>query len=100
MWQAGINLLAGTWVLISGFVSAAVTPANYIIVGIVIAVCGFWKSKTQWQGIVNGILGLWLIFSGLVSPLVVPVNQWIIGLVVGILASWQIWGSPRHRATA
>ena len=93
-------MLAGTWIFISGFVSSTVVPVNYIIMGVIVAIFGFWNPRKEWQGILNGILGLWLIISGFVPQLVTPANLWVIGIAVGVLASSRLWTKPHHHAAA
>ncbi len=99
MWQGWINVVLGIWMIVSGLVPSLQTPVNLIIVGLLIAIMGFWTYKT-WQGIVNGILGLWLFVSGAIIHLLAPVNFIIVGLVVALLALWEALGHPtemRHK---
>jgi hypothetical protein len=96
MWQAWINAIAGIWVFLSGFLNAAITPWNFFIMGLIIAVFGFWTYRGQWQGYVNGILGLWLILSSFVSALINPVNLWITGIIVTAMAVWRIISAQRR----
>ena len=94
MWQAWVNFILGLWLLISGFIPGLNVNINYIIVGILIAILGFWTYK-QWQGIVNGILGLWILVSGFIAALMVNWNLIIVGIVVAILGIWQALTKPK-----
>lgn len=94
MWQAWINFILGLWFILSGIITSLGASVNYIIVGIVVAVLGFWSYK-QWQGIVIGILGLWFILSGIVTSLMAPVNLIIVGIVIAVLAIWQALTKPK-----
>ncbi len=94
MWQAWINFILGLWFILSGIITSLGVNVNYIIVGIVVAVLGFWTYK-QWQGIVVGILGLWMILSGIVTSLMAPVNLIIVGIVIAVLAIWQALTKPK-----
>jgi len=94
-----INLLAGAWAFISGFWGTAMHPVNFFVIGIVIAVFGFWTYQREWQGYVNGIIGLWLILSAFVPPLMAQVNLAISGIIVMILAIWRMVNIHGHHPT-
>jgi len=94
MWQAWINFILGLWIILSGIIVSLGVSANYIVVGIVVALLGFWTYK-QWHGVVIGILGLWLILSGIVTSLIAPVNLIISGIVIAILGIWQAMAKPK-----
>lgn len=96
MWKAWINFILGLWFILSGIVISLGTSVNYIIVGIVVAILGFWSAK-QWQGIVIGILGLWMILSGIVTSLMAPINLIIVGIIVAVLAIWQALEKPKPK---
>ncbi len=66
MWQAGINVIAGIWAIVSSSTGSLITPGNFLITGLVVALFGFWNPQWQWQGIVDGILGQWLILSSVI----------------------------------
>jgi len=96
MWQAWINFILGIWVFFSGIVTSLTASANFIIVGIVVTILGFWTAN-KWQGVILGIAGLWLILSGIVPGLIAPANMIITGIVAAILAIWE--GSKTQTAT-
>ncbi len=91
MWQAWINIIVGAWVFLSSFVHNANVAVNFFIVGIIIAIFGFWTPRKKWQGYINGFIGLWLILSGFFLALQASTNLWITGLIVVILASWRAY---------
>lgn len=93
MWQAWVNFALGLWSILSGIVSTLGVSVKYIIVGIAVAVFGFW-TYSRWQGIVLGILGLWMILSGLVTPLTAQWNLLLTGIVIAGLAIWQALAKP------
>jgi hypothetical protein len=84
------NLLAGYWAFISGFWGIMIQPINFFVIGIVIAIFGFWTYQREWQGYVNGIIGLWLIISSSVPALADSVNLALSGVVVVVLAIWRM----------
>ena len=49
MWQQWVNGILGLWVLISSFVgmSASGMTTNLVIVGIVVAILGFWGAASH-----------------------------------------------------
>jgi len=94
MWKAWVNFILGLWFILSGIITGLGANVNYVIVGIVVAVLGFWSAK-QWQGIVIGILGLWMILSGIVTSLMSPVNLIIVGIVIAVLGLWQALAKPK-----
>lgn len=87
MFQSWINGILGVWMIVAGFISGVQHGVNYIIVGLVIAILGFWAAK-KWQNAVCGILGLWFILSGIVSNLIAPANSIIVGIVIAGLSFW------------
>ena len=91
-----INIVAGLWAFITGYLVHALVPANLVILGIVIAVCGFWTYEREWQGFVNGVIGIWLILSAFAPALMVPVNLWISGIAVIGLAVWRLVSVSSH----
>ena len=91
-----VNIVAGLWAVITGFLVQALVPANLVILGIVIAVFGFWTYEQEWQGIINGLIGLWLILSAFIPTLMVPVNLWISGIAVIGLAVWRLVSVSSH----
>jgi hypothetical protein len=94
MWKAWVNFILGLWFILSGIITGLDANVNYIIVGVVVAILGFWTAK-QWQGIVMGILGLWMILSGIVTSLMSPVNLIIVGIVIAVLGLWQALAKPK-----
>ncbi|RMF61715.1 MAG: hypothetical protein D6748_00945 [Calditrichaeota bacterium] len=97
MWKAWVNFVLGLWLILSGIITTLGVQANYIIVGIVVAVLGFWTGKI-WQGIVTGILGIWLFLSGLISTLMAPINMLIVGVIVAGLSLWEALQRPHTPA--
>ena len=100
MWQSWISLVAGIWAIISGLVYSLVTPVNFLITGLVIAIFGFWapSSAVRWQGSINGIVGLFLVLCAFIMSLQMPVSFLIAGVAVLVLASWQVVvTSPRGK---
>ncbi len=95
MWKAWINFVLGLWLILSGIITGLGVSGNYIIVGIVVAILGFWSAR-QWQGTVIGILGLWMILSGIVPSLIAPVNLIMVGIVIAVLAIWQTFAKPKQ----
>ncbi len=90
-----VKIIAGLWLLLSGFAVSLQSPVNMIVVGAFLAVCCFLSHKT-WQVLTTGILGLWLFVSGMIHvlgsaavPLVSSVNFFTVGillLLLGILS--------------
>jgi hypothetical protein len=91
-----INILAGIWAFITGFWIYVLQPVNLFVIGVVIAVFGFWTYEKEWQGIVNGLIGLWLVLSAFIPNLVTPVNLWISGVIVAGLAIWRLISISFH----
>lgn len=87
MWQGLINLILGLWLLISGLIPTFQTPANMIVVGIIVAVMGFTRVK-KWPGALSGILGLWVFLSGLWFKILAPTNFIVVGLLVAGCGLW------------
>jgi len=46
-WQDWINGLLGIWLVISGFVPSLMTKWNLIIVGVLVAILGFWSANAE-----------------------------------------------------
>ncbi len=42
-----INVIAGLWIFISAFTGAATSQANYLIVGIIVAIVGLWAALSK-----------------------------------------------------
>ncbi|MFO7963024.1 MAG: hypothetical protein R6U50_03800 [Desulfobacterales bacterium] len=95
-----INVLAGAWAFFSAFWYYMLQPINFFILGVIIAIFGFWTYRKEWQGIVNGIIGLWLILSAFVPSLIAQWNLLISGLVVIALAVWRMFRTRRPRPVA
>ncbi len=95
-----INLLAGAWAFISSFLIYASQPLNFLLIGVVITIFGFWTYHREWQGYVNGIIGLWLILSAFFPSLSVSSNLMISGIVVMAIAIWRIYSLRTHRPIA
>lgn len=88
MWQGWINLILGVWLIISGFIPSLQTPANFIIIGILAMVFGFWTYK-NWLGDAAGILGIWLFLNGVWFHIFSPVNFIIVGVLLAISGLWE-----------
>ena len=84
-----LNLLAGDLTFICGFFGI-MPPIYFFLIGVVIAIFGFWTYQREWQGYVNGIIGLWLILSSFVPALTDQVNLTLSGIVVVALAIWRM----------
>jgi len=95
MWKPWVNFILGLWFILSGLITGLEGTLNYIIVGVVVAILGFWSAR-QWQGIVIGILGLWMILSGIATSLMSPVNLIIVGIVIAVLGLWQALAKPKR----
>ncbi len=91
-----VNILTGLWAFITGFSVSMLHPLNIVVLGVVIAVFGFWTYEKEWQGIVNGLIGLWLVLSVFSPALMVPVNLWISGSIVVVLAIWRLISVSSH----
>ena len=96
-WAAGLDVLAGIWILISPWVLAfwgvGTATGNNIILGIAILVLGaiaYNGPEEMWASWVNFILGIWMI----VSPYVLGFsmfgrilsNNIVSGIVVAVLS--------------
>lgn len=97
MTRSWINLIAGAWAIFSGFFVYFLHPVNFLLIGLFMAVFGFWTNRNEWQGIVNGIIGLWLILSAFVPSLMAQWNLIIAGIVVFILALWRMSSVQKMR---
>ena len=91
-----VNILAGLWAVISGYWAYMLNPVNFVVLGVVIAVFGFWTYEQEWQGIINGIIGLWLVLSAFIPAAITLVNLWISGIVVIGLAVWRLVSVSSH----
>lgn len=92
MWTGWVNLVLGVWTLISGLASSLQGTANYIIVGIILALLNFITASKAWQGVICGIFGIWLFVSGIVGGLQGGANLIIVGIltiIFGILLGTQ-----------
>lgn len=100
MWQAFINLIAGTWLIICGFVQTLQTQPVIITAGITIILFGFWgaAAANSRQGSMNGFIGIWLFLSGVVFALAIQWNFLVSGIFIIIVALWDIAGyeTPRQ----
>ena len=113
-WAAGLNVLAGIWILISPWVlqfwGIRTATGNNIILGIAILVLGivaYSGSEELWASWVNLILGCWMIISAYVLGFsmygTILTNNIVSGVVVGVLAlialSTPMVVTPTYRAT-
>ncbi len=87
MFQSWINGILGLWMILTGFISGVQTSVNFIVVGAVIAILGFWGAR-KWQNDVSAVLGLWFVLSGIITSLISPVNSIIVGIIVAALSFW------------
>lgn len=96
---SGLNMLAGTWLIISPFVlgyEAADAFWNPILFGAIVLVLAVTRAvlpsaRTWWMSTINAVIGVWLFLSAfwLASTAVAVNNMWITGLIVLILAVWS-----------
>ena len=100
MWQGWIDLAAGIWLIICGFIPLLRTPVSMLVGGAVVFIFGFWGASrnNSWQGTINGIIGAWLFLSAIWFNLVVTWNFFIFGAVIAILAIWNVTehSEPSH----
>jgi hypothetical protein len=95
MWQPLVNLIAGLWIVFSGYSENFSVAGNVMLIGVVVAIMGFWRSR-EWEGMVCGILGLWLIVSSIFPVLLGPANLTIIGLAIAVIAAGHLFALRRH----
>lgn len=95
MWQSWMNILAGIWLIICGFIPQLRTPASLIAAGAAVLVFGFWNTAQikSWQGIINGLAGIWLFLSGLWFGIFFQWNFLIFGVLITLVA---FWNSAQH----
>lgn len=101
MWQAWLSFFIGIWLIISGSTSLLQGPVNMIIIGILMAIVGFFLLR-GWEGFVNGILGIWLLISGFISGLITMQNFLVIGIMISIISIVRIFhlhrgGENKHK---
>jgi len=89
MWKQSINLILGTWLMISSVLVPLQTSVNLEITGFIVAMMGFLSFKS-WQGITNGLLGTWLFVCGVSSALILPLNCIISGAVITLFSGWDL----------
>jgi len=92
-----INILAGLWAIISGEWAFLLHPVNFFVLGVGIAVFGFWTYEQEWQGFINGAIGLWLVIAAFVPAAIAPASLWISGIAVICLASWRLVSVVSHQ---
>jgi len=85
MWKGCLSYILGIWLMISAFFPTMHIPGNITIVGLLIAMDGFFVLK-KWEGSLLGIFGLWLFLCGILFGLVTMWNFLIMGLLVTILS--------------
>lgn len=97
---SGLDVLIGTWVVLSPFIlafeSGRATTNNVIVGGAMVllaATRALGAHRAAWMSWVNAVLGLWLIlspwvllFAGTYAP---TVNNILAGLAVVGLATWS-----------
>ncbi len=92
MWKGWVVGLLGLLQFVLGFVkmSAKAFMWDYIIVGLLVAIIGFWmiSDNKKWQGWLSGLAGVWLFISAFISSLLsgqgAMWNSIIVGLIVAI----------------
>lgn len=91
-----INIFVGLWAIISGNWAYVLHPVNLFVLGVIIAVFGFWTYEQEWQGFINGAIGLWLVLSAFIPAAVTPMNLWFSGIAVIGLAAWRLVSVLSH----
>lgn len=91
---AFINLTAGIWLIICGFVQTLQTQSVIIAAGVTLILFGCWgaAAANSWQGSINGIIGIWLFLNGALLTLTVQWNFFISGIFIIVLALWDLAG--------
>ncbi len=98
-WQSWVIAILGVWIFISAFLNLSPTGNLWsnLIVGIVVAMAGFWMVKEKpWQGWLSGLVGLWLIIAAFALH-AHTANMWndaIVGLVF-MVAGFGAIGSTK-----
>jgi hypothetical protein len=95
---AGLNVLAGIWLIISPFVldyTGSDATWNPIVFGAIVALFGFARMagayRAAWLSILNMAIGVWLFISAfwLADSPRASWNVGILGVIVFILGSWS-----------
>ncbi len=96
MWEGWINIAAGVWLIICGFIPELRTPVSMLAPGAIIFLLGALGAyeNRSWQSALNGAAGVWLFLSGIWFSLYVPWNFLVFGVFVGLLAVWNISQHP------
>jgi hypothetical protein len=81
MQKGWLSFILGIWLIISAFIQTMHIPGNMTIVGLLIAIDGFFVLR-KWEGSLLGIFGMWLLFCGILFGLVNTLNFLIIGVLV------------------
>lgn len=71
-WQSWTIAILGIWIFIAAFLNLTPTGNLWdnLLVGIVVAVAGFWMLKAKpWQAWLSGLVGIWLIIAAFVPSL-------------------------------
>jgi hypothetical protein len=90
MWKAWTSFLVGIWLIISASTSLLQGPVNMVIMGILMAIVGFFLLR-GWEGFVNGVIGIWLLISGFISGLITMQNFLVIGIIISIISIIKIF---------
>jgi hypothetical protein len=96
MWQGWINVFAGAWLILCGFIPALRSPVSMFAAGAVIFVDGILGTieNRSWQSGLNAAAGAWLFLSGIWFGLYVPWNFLVFGVFVLLLAGWNLSQHP------
>lgn len=96
MWQGWVNGILGLWLIVAAFLNFSPKGNLWdnLIVGIIVAVLGFWIVKPKpWQGWLAGIVGILLIIAAFIPSLQVhSANLWV-DLIAGILVAIAGFGA-------
>ena len=92
MWKGWTVGLLGVLQFILGFIkmSKAAFMWDYIIIGLIVAIVGFWmiSDNKKWQGWLSGLAGIWLFISAFIPSLLSGAgatwNSVIVGIIIAI----------------
>ena len=87
MWKGWTVGLLGILQFFLGFfrLSAKAFVGEYILVGLIVAVVGFWMlaDKKKWQAWLAGLAGIWLVISAFIPGLNVSAGAFVNCVIVG-----------------
>lgn len=96
---AGLNLLAGIWLIVSPWVvnyTDADAWWNPIVSGAIVATLALVRfaapARTAVLSVINAVIGVWLFISGfwLADSGQAAWNEWILGVIVFVLAAFAL----------